>query len=92
MANTYTQILVHIVFAVEGRRSLIKPENNDELQKYITGIVSVKNHKLIAINNMPAPILSDFRGAHAPSRAVSGALAGNIFATTPHRLGDGLRM
>jgi len=38
------------------------------------------------------PILSDFRGAHAPSRAVSGALAGNIFATTLHRLGDGLRM
>src|SRR5579872_1617472 len=25
-----------------------------------------------------SPILSDFRGAHAPSRAVSGALAGNI--------------
>jgi len=39
MANTYTQIYVHIVFAVEGRQSLVKPEHNDELQKYITGIV-----------------------------------------------------
>jgi len=53
MANTYTQIYVHVVFAVQERRSLIRPENNDELQKYITGIVSNKGQKLIAINNMP---------------------------------------
>ena len=53
MANTYTQIYLHVVFAVEGRQSLIKPEHNDELQKYITGIVSGQKHKLIAINNMP---------------------------------------
>jgi len=53
MANTYTQIYIHVVFAVEGRQNLIKPENNDELQKYITGIVSGQKQKLIAINNMP---------------------------------------
>lgn len=53
MANTYTQIYIHIVFAVEGRQNLIGPEQNDELQKYITGIVSEQKHKLIAINNMP---------------------------------------
>ena len=53
MANTYTQIYIHIVFAVEGRQNLIPPEHNDELQKYITGIVSGQNQKLIAINNMP---------------------------------------
>ncbi|HEY1663806.1 MAG TPA: IS200/IS605 family transposase [Verrucomicrobiae bacterium] len=53
MANTYTQIYIHIVFAVEGRQNLIKSEYNDELQKYITGIVSAQKHKLIAINNMP---------------------------------------
>ena len=41
------------MFAVEGRQSLIKPEHNDELQKYITGIVSGQKQKLIAINNMP---------------------------------------
>jgi len=41
------------VFAVEGRQNLIKPENNDELQKHITGIVSGQKQKLIAINNMP---------------------------------------
>jgi len=53
MANTYTQIYIHIVFAVEGRQNLISPEHNDELQKYITGIVTAQNQKLIAINNMP---------------------------------------
>ena len=53
MANTYTQIYVHVVFAVEGRQNLIPPEHSDELQKYITGIVSGQKHKLIAINNMP---------------------------------------
>ncbi len=52
MANTYTQIYIHVVFAVEGRQNLIKPEYNDELQKYITGIVSGQRQKLIAINNM----------------------------------------
>jgi len=53
MANTYTQIYIHVVLAVESRQSLIKPEHNDELQKYITGIVSGQKQKLIAINNMP---------------------------------------
>jgi REP element-mobilizing transposase RayT len=53
MANTYTQIYIHIVFAVEGRQSLIKPEHNDELQKYIAGIVSARKQKLIVINNLP---------------------------------------
>ena len=53
MANTYTQIYLHIVFAVEGRQNLIEAEHNDELQKYITGIVSGQRHKLIAINNLP---------------------------------------
>lgn len=49
MANTCTQIYIQVVFAIEGRQSLVIPEHNDELQKYITGIVSAQNHKLIAI-------------------------------------------
>jgi REP element-mobilizing transposase RayT len=53
VANTYTQIYIQIVFAVEGRQNLIRPRHNDELQKYITGIVSGQNQKLLAINNMP---------------------------------------
>jgi putative transposase len=53
MANTYSQIYIHVVFAVEGRQNLIKPEHKDELQKYITGIVSGQGQKLMAVNNMP---------------------------------------
>lgn len=50
MANTYTQIYLHIVFAVQNRISLIRPEWKEELYKYITGIIQNNRHKLIAIN------------------------------------------
>lgn len=53
MANTYSQIYIQIVFAVEGRQNLIDPKHNDELQKYITGIVNTQRQQLIVINNMP---------------------------------------
>jgi hypothetical protein len=29
MANTYAQIYIHIVFAVQGRQNLIRRERND---------------------------------------------------------------
>jgi putative transposase len=53
MGDTYTQIYIQVVFAVEGRQNLIAPEHSEELQKYITGIVSRRKEKLLAINNMP---------------------------------------
>jgi putative transposase len=53
MANTFTQVYIQIVFAVQGRQNLIRPQHNDELQKYMTGIISGQGQKLIAINNMP---------------------------------------
>lgn len=53
MANTYTQIYIHIVFAVQGRRSLIPRQHKEELCKYIAGIVSNRGQKLIAINCEP---------------------------------------
>ena len=53
MANTYTKLYFHIVFAVKGRANLISPKWKEELYKYITGIISNKNQKLIVINGMP---------------------------------------
>ena len=53
MANTYTQLYIQLVFAVQNRVSLVQPEWEDELYKYITGIVQNNGHKLIAINGMP---------------------------------------
>jgi REP element-mobilizing transposase RayT len=53
MANTYTQLYFHVVFAVKGRNNLIGIKWKEELYKYITGIIKNKNQKLIAINGMP---------------------------------------
>jgi putative transposase len=53
MANTYSQIYVQVVFAVEGRQNLIAKQNKEELHKYITGIASERGQKLLAIHCMP---------------------------------------
>ncbi len=52
MANTFSQIYIQTVFAVNGRLSLIQPEFKEELFKYITGIVRNQGQKLISINGM----------------------------------------
>jgi putative transposase len=52
MANTYTQIYIHAVFAVAGRQSLIPKEHKADVYKYITGVIQNKKQKLMAINGM----------------------------------------
>ena len=49
MPNTYTQIHIHIVFAVKGREYLISDKHRDELEKYICGIISHHKCKTLAI-------------------------------------------
>jgi len=53
MANTFSQIYIQAVFAVENRQSLIEEEFKEDLFRYITGIVRNQGQKLIAINGMP---------------------------------------
>jgi REP element-mobilizing transposase RayT len=53
MANTYTQINIHLVFSVKYRMPLIEEHFREELEKYITGIVQNRNHKMLAIYCMP---------------------------------------
>lgn len=53
MAGTFSQIYIQVVFAVHGRNSLISLTWEEELYKYITGIITHKGQKLIAINGMP---------------------------------------
>ena len=53
MANTYTQIHIQIIFAVQNRFSLIKKDWQEELYRYISGIVQQNNHKMLQINGMP---------------------------------------
>ena len=50
MANTYSQIYIQIVFAVQNRDALIQPDWETELYKYITGTVQNKGQKMLAIN------------------------------------------
>ena len=53
MANTYTEIHIHFVFAVKNRIGLIDKSWKNELYKYITGIIQNNEHKLLIINGMP---------------------------------------
>jgi len=52
MANTFSQIYIQTVFAVENRQSLITPAFKEDLYRYITGIVRNQGQKLIAINGV----------------------------------------
>jgi REP element-mobilizing transposase RayT len=53
MANTYTQIYIHYVFAVQNQLGLIQNRWRDELYKYMTGTITNKGHKLLTIGGMP---------------------------------------
>jgi putative transposase len=53
MANTYSQIYLHFVFAVQNRMSLISPQWRSDLYKYMSGIILNKGHKAYIINGMP---------------------------------------
>lgn len=52
MAGTFSQIYIQVVFAVKGRESLIQPSWEEQLYKYITGIVQNKEQKMLAISGM----------------------------------------
>lgn len=52
MSSTYSKIYIQVVFAVKGRHSLIQDSWEEELYKYITGIVQNKGQKMLAINGM----------------------------------------
>ena len=53
MPNTFSKIYLQFVFAVENRASFIKKEHKEELHKYITGLVTHRNSKMLAVNCMP---------------------------------------
>ena len=53
MANTYTQLHIQFVFAVQYRAALIQKNWRARLHKYITGIFQNNDHKMLQINSMP---------------------------------------
>ncbi|MCX6137857.1 MAG: IS200/IS605 family transposase [Ignavibacteriales bacterium] len=53
MAGTFSQIYIHVVFAVKGRDNLISRKWKDDLHKYIAGTIKGKDQKPIIVNGMP---------------------------------------
>ena len=53
MANTYTQLYTHLVFAVKYRQALILSSFREEVEKYMTTILQEKKQKVLAIYLMP---------------------------------------
>ena len=53
MPDTYTQLYIHLVFAVKYRQALIQPHFREETERYMTGILQNRKHKLLAIYLMP---------------------------------------
>ncbi len=52
MENTYSQIYVQVIFAVQGRLKILRSEHKEELHKFITGIVKNKGQRLLRINSV----------------------------------------
>jgi len=53
MANTYSQIHLQFVFAVQNRQCLIAEPVREEIERYITGMVQNFGHKMLSIYAMP---------------------------------------
>ncbi|MDR0834223.1 MAG: IS200/IS605 family transposase [Candidatus Symbiothrix sp.] len=73
MANTYTQIYIHYVFAVQNRIGLIQNRWRDDLYKYMNGIIANNGHKLFAIGGMPDHVHALV--SMSPKQAVSDLMA-----------------
>ena len=67
--GTFTQIYIHLVFAVKNREAVIKSEFQEEVYKYMSGTINSMGHKALAINGMPDHI-HVFLGLH-PAMAIS---------------------
>lgn len=69
MANTYSQIYLHYVFAVQNRTSLIRENWQIDLYKYMSGIIANDGHKVFAIDGMPdhVHVLVSMNPKQAPS-------------------------
>ena len=52
MANTYSQIYHHYIFAVQHRQCLIQPDWKEELYKYMTGCVTNHGCKMLSIGGV----------------------------------------
>ena len=50
MANTYTQLNIHVVFSVRGRENILPAKKRPEIFKYISGILTNIDQYSLAVN------------------------------------------
>lgn len=69
MANTYSKIYLHFVFAVQNRNAVIHESWKATLYRYMAGIISKNGHKAYVINGMPDHVhaLVSMSPAQSPS-------------------------
>jgi putative transposase len=67
MSSTFTQIYIHIVFSVADRDPILSKDWRPELFKYMSGIITHKNHKSIIVNGLSdhVHLLVGYRPAQA---------------------------
>ncbi|MHB9134373.1 MAG: IS200/IS605 family transposase [Armatimonadota bacterium] len=53
MSHTYSNLLIHLIFATKNRRPLINDSFKNRLYGYMTGIINNEFGTLIRINGMP---------------------------------------
>jgi REP element-mobilizing transposase RayT len=53
MADTFSQIYIHLVFSVKGRQNVVHKVWREELFKYVSGIIKGRDQKVYAIGGMP---------------------------------------
>ena len=53
MPNTFSQIYLQFVFAVQHRQCVIPSAHKEEIHKYMTALVQNRKSKMLAINSMP---------------------------------------
>ncbi|QOR73956.1 IS200/IS605 family transposase [Cruoricaptor ignavus] len=51
--GTFSQVYLHFIFAVKFRDGLLLKTFQDEVYRYIAGIVQNNGHKLISVGGMP---------------------------------------
>ncbi len=52
MANTFTQIYIHVIFSVKHKSRTLPIKHKEDIHKYIIGIVKNRNQLILAINSV----------------------------------------
>lgn len=90
MPNTYTQLHVQLIFAVQYRAAQIQASFKERLHQYMTGLVQdpKHGHKLLQINSMPdhIHILIGLRPTQAVSSFVQHVKSESSYWINEHQL------